>query len=831
MTGACSGLRVLDLSTGYAGKIATMVLADFGAEVIRIDPSADDASLTDPAGLLVHRGKKSVILDLEGAEGQAELMRLLPGIDVLVEMYTPMQANARGIVHAAFAKIAPRLVHCSITGFGRTGPYAEVKADDALVLAKAGILRDQSGWHQDRTRPVFRSGKDGTHFSGMIAVQGILAALRVRDLTGKGQFLETNMLAALSCRQNPDVRWLLREGEALPSEASGDGVTTGANALPHHLDPRLPSLAGIRVETKDGRWLVHSHSEPHFFPAWIETIGMDWIWQDERFKGAPHRIADPADRDELIEKIRARMKEKTAAEWIEAYIANGNVCGDMIQTTRDSLYHRQSVEGGWVVTIEDPRVGKIVEVGPIARIRGAGNVETRPAPLPGAHTDEVLDASVAALQGEPTGVEIKRPLEGITILESAYYYATPFGTALLAELGARIIKIEPIGGDPYRRLAAAGDPVLALGHNNMARAMQGKQSICIDLKDERGQKIVRELAARADMFLHNFRKGVPEKLGCDEAALRAVNPDIVYEYGASYGTTGPYARQPAIDPVIAAFAGTTAYQAGEGNDPLTERGADPVAGATSSAAMMLGLFARHRTGKGQYVEPAMIVSNMYLNFLDALDYAGKQQRHPLDSLERGIGATYRLFETAPIRPGTVIPDYANQDPHWVFLAIDRNDEFRRFCMEIDHKDLAADPRFDSEARRWENRAVLADLLEAVFLTRTAQEWEDSLLAVDVGCIVADAMSNFAFLYKDSQAKALGLTQLTEHASIGRYYRHSPLLTFHRTPAQVTPMSSRGEYTKAILAELGYDAAAIQELGDAGVVFWQEEESAMADARS
>ena len=832
MTGACAGLRVLDLSTGYAGKIAGMVLADFGAEVIRVDASENDANLTEPASLLINRGKKSVILDLSTQRGQAELRRLLPSVDVLIEMYTPKQAAARGISYDAFAKINSRLVHCSITGFGLAGPYAEVKADDALVLAKGGILRDQSGWHQDGTRPVFRSGKDGTHFSGMIAIQGILAALRVRDISGKGQFVATSMLAALSCRQNPDIRWLLREGEELPSEiGGGDAVSTGQQSLPHHLDPRLPSLAGIRVQTKDGRWLVHSHSEPHFFPAWIDTIGMNWIWDDERYKGAPHRIAKPADRDELIGLIRERMKTRTADEWIEAYLANGDVCGDLIQTTKDALYHRQSVEGGWIVKIEDSRVGQMVQVGPLAKIRKAGATVGKPAPRPGADTEAVLGEQITPLLGAATGPAPKLPLEGVTIIECAYYYATPFGTALLAELGARIIKIEPIKGDPYRRLAASSDPVLALGHNNMARAMQGKQSICINLKDVRGKEIVHRLVAKADIFIHNFRSGVPENLGIDETSLRKINPGLVYQYGASYGTNGPYARQPAIDPVIAAYAGTTAFQAGEGNDPLTERGADPVAGASTSAAVMLGLYAKHRTSEGQYVEPAMIVSNMYLNFLDALDYEGKQQRRPVDTLERGIGATYRLYETAPVRKGQVIPRYANQNPHWVFLAVDRNDEFDQFCNVIGREDIAADKRFETDDSRWDNRGALAELLEPIFLTRTAQEWESSLLAAGVGCIVADAMSNFAFLYQDAQAKALGLTAKTEHSSIGKYWRHAPLLSFSETPAQVTPMSAQGEYTRAILAELGYDRAEMQDLKEAGVVFWQAGEPELALSNS
>src|SRR5262249_21666177 len=252
------------------------------------------------------------------------------------------------------------------------------------------------------------------------------------------------------------------------------------------------------------------------------------------------------------------------------------------------------------------------------------------------------------------------------------YYATPFAASLLAELGARVIKIEPIYGDPYRLLArATGDPVGNVGHNNMVRAMQGKESIAINLKDERGKKIMHELVAEADVFMHSFRPGVPESLGIDEATLRAINPGLVYQYAASYGSVGPYSRQPAIDPVIAAFCGATAAQSGEGNDPLRESGADPVAAAGHATATMLALFAKHRTGKGQSLESAMIQSNLYLNCADAFSYDGKPALPQLDHLQLGTGATHRLYETAPAPAGSVTDASLHPHPHrGMFAAAD-----------------------------------------------------------------------------------------------------------------------------------------------------------------
>ena len=332
MPAACAGLRVLDLSTGLAGPLATMILADFGAEVIRVEPAEGDAGWDEPAYLLLNRGKKSIGLDVRSAAGRAEVHRLVPAIDVIVETMRPGAADAAGIGYAALSALNPALVYCSITGFGRSGPLAQVKPDDALVMAKAGIFRDQPGWHQDGHRPVFRASRDASYFAGMLAVQGVLAALRARDLTGKGQRVETSLLQALTCRQNPKVRWLLRAGEELPSESGPGGteVQGDKHVLPHHRDPRELNLIGMMVECKDGRWIVHSHTEPHFFPAWIEVIGLEWIWQNDRFKGAPYKFPDADAKLELIHLIEQRMKEKTAAEWMDAYLVNGNVCGDVV---------------------------------------------------------------------------------------------------------------------------------------------------------------------------------------------------------------------------------------------------------------------------------------------------------------------------------------------------------------------------------------------------------------------------------------------------------------------------------------------------------------------
>lgn len=824
MKGACAGIRVLDCSRGAGGTLAAMVFADFGADVIRLEPVGDSTGAIAPQDLLVNRGKRSVRFDLNEASDREELLRLLPSADVLIEDWGPGIGEAVGLGGDVLARTNPAMVHCAISGFGTVGPHASVPADDALVMAKAGILRDQPGWERDGKRPIYRSCPDASYFVGMATVQGALAALRARDLTGRGQRIDASMLRAVSCRPNPQVRWLLREGEDLPLDlaSSTETVPDAINPLAHHRDPREVTLIGMLVECADGRWIMHSLSEPHFFPAWIEAIGFGWIWEDERFKGAPSRFPDDDAKVELVTRIQARMKEKTSAEWIEIYLANGNVCADVIQTTQEALRHPQLQATANVVEVEDPRVGTILQIGPLAKVSGAPATVSRPAPVPGEDTDEIRAEEIRPVAVTAAdGRALRGPLDGITIIESGYYYAMPFATALLAELGARVIKVERVSGDPYRLLGrGSGDPVAALGHNNMVRAMQGKESIALDLTDPRGREVMHRLVANADLFVHNFRGKVPEKLGIDAATLRAVNPNLVYHYAASYGSTGPHAGQPAIDPVIAAFAGQTAHQTGTGNPPLRESGADPVAAAGHAVAMLLGLFAAHRTGEAQDVESSMIVSNIFLNYEDALSYDGKPERRPVDSRQFGTGPTHRLYECAASAAGAAMP-HGNPDPRWVMVVADDDATVARLLESLGD-DLVKDDRFATAASRVQHRVALEEALGAAFLQRSAHEWEQRLLAAGVGCTVADAASNFAFLYEDPQAKAAGLMTTTSHPDLGGVYsRHAPVLDLSDTPALALPFCVLGEHSTALLREHGFSDDEVAKLIADGLVVAHE----------
>jgi crotonobetainyl-CoA:carnitine CoA-transferase CaiB-like acyl-CoA transferase len=428
-------------------------------------------------------------------------------------------------------------------------------------------------------------------------------------------------------------------------------------------------------------------------------------------------------------------------------------------------------------------------------------VISRAAPIPGQHTHEVLAAAPTAKPKiTATGRPLKRPLDGVIMLELATWLAAPFAGALIADLGARVIKIEPLSGDPFRSMPT---------NENMIRAFQGKENVALNLKSSEGRTIFHQLVARADILMHNYRLGAPERIGADYATLRKIKPDLVYVYASSYGSVGPDARRAAFNPTVGAFSGNSLFQSGEGNSPKGDQAPDPVAGSGVATGIMLGLAARLLTGKGQYIETSMINSNVYCNSDEAFDYAGKPNRRNPDKAQLGLEATYRLYETAG---------------GWVFLAVQHDDEFVRFCKAIDRDDLANDRRFAGWDARYENRLALGQTLERVFQLRSAEDWESLLTAADLGCVKADGLGHRRFLHEDPHTTQIGFMALAQsrafadQAPNGKYWRHAPVANFSKTPCEAgKSYGGLGEHTQQVLQELGYNRSMMESLREAKVI--------------
>lgn len=786
-----AGLQVVDFSTGFAGVIASMVLADHGATVVRIEPPAGDPDRELPAWAQWRRGQQSVVADLATAEGRQRARALAEGADVLLESWLPGEAEPLGLDAASLSVANPGLVHCSITGFGPTGPFAGIRGYDAVVSAKAGVMN-----YQDGDRPRFPAVRGASFAAAQGALQGIFAALYVRDRIGRGQHVETSLLQGLTPYDLYD--WL---GPQLPASFAGRPYS-GANYSVIH---------GMNGFTKDGCFLEFSNYMPHLLAAFLEALELT-----EAHAEAVGRGAAP---EELREMVLRRLYERTLDEWMETFLRSDDIGFEPYRTPVEALDHPQMVYNGDVLQLDDPVLGPTRQLGPLVRMSLTPAQPTLAAPRLGQHTvSAFVPWTPPAPPSEPAGAG---PLAGVTILELAWFYAAPFGVAMLADLGARVIKVEDARGDPHRHQGMIDEYA-------GVKALAGKESVVLDYRLPEGQEVLHRLAAKSDMVMRNYRPQSAQ--ATSDEALRPFNPDLVYLYAGAYGSDGPYATRPAFAGTMAIAGGVRAFQLGwdaaigrrvpftfeEGLERLGQMrydggallgGGDPTAAVCVGTAMALGLLVRQRTGHGQHLETSMLCSNAYLVSEACLDFEGRDGRPHHDA--DGAGPLYRLYPTSR---------------GWVFLAVTTPAEWEAFCRvarEVTGVDLAGDaPASVSTGRQGETEA-LVEAISEILGARTAAEWEGLFVPEGVACVEVARRSFSAFTVTDPLMTEAGFVDEVDHPLFGRHRRHGPVVRLSATPAKGGPASTIGQHTRAVLAELGYTDDEITELRAKGVVDWPD----------
>ncbi len=801
MASVCDGVTVLDFSQGMAGSMATMVLGDNGAEVIKVEPPGGDPGRSIPAWLMWNRGKKSIVLD-PSTEGDREVIYgLVHHADVLVESFRPGSADRMGIGFDRLASVNPQLVYCSITAMGSTGAYKNMAPYDAVVEAKAGgFLQTRPG----SNAPAMRVRPNPSYATANQVVQAIVAALRARDNTGRGQRLETSLYQGFTSYDSFSALQLQMQMGLLKSKTEGQALL-GVRHLP---------LTYMVSRCKDGQWLQFTCNTQRLFDSWMQAIGLGDIFDDERFKGAPYATRNDDEVHALREIIAEKLLGKNIDEWLDIFVEQ-NVAADRFLTTQQFMDYPQTIHNGGVVEIDDPWVGPTKQIGPIVRFSETPSKIGQPAPLLGQHTDELRKRAKAPAAASPATVansSLKHPFEGLLLLDFSTHLASPMGASLVADLGARVIKIESFTGDEFRSRT-----------QGRARTFQGKESMVINLKTEEGQRIIHSLAARADGLVHNMRGDVPKRLGIDYETLSKINPRLVYLYAGSYGSTGPGAGRAAFHPTAGALSGGALWQLGRGNEPpagdesmeledilrvgeemsrANEGSPDVTSALAVGTALALALYNRERTGKGQYLETSMLISNGYMCSDDFLRYEGKPPRLEADRYLRGIHALHRLYQTAE---------------GWVFLSCPTQGEWEALCRAIGREDLPTDHRFvDHTSRLTYNDQLIAILADSLS-HRTADEWEEHLTRNGAGCARADKQSSAAFFLTDPSVKENGFIVATDHPTMGEMMRQGPAVQFSLTPCKAEPAPSFGEDTSRILAELGFKETDITALRSGGVI--------------
>ena len=805
MTAVFDGIRVLDLTTGPVGGTATMVLADFGADVVKLERPGGDPLRSLAAAPMWLRGKHSAELDLKSEAGRARLRELSRDADVLVSTLRPANIERLGADYATLAADNPGLIYCSITGFGPRGPYADYPAYEGLVAAKSGRMQGFTGQRQ-REGPGFAAVPVGGHAASQGAVHGIAAALIERERCGRGQIVETSLLQGMLPFDL--LQLLLTQLHEREPDIYPQILVIGGG---------MPTLNYHPVMTADGRWIQLGNLLEHLFYAFMDAADLTALFAEEQWQGGQTEWSEQAV-EEMRDRILERMQERSAEEWMDIFRASGNVAAEIFTPTNDALANADMQANGDVITINDPQLGPVRQLGPIAHLDETPAEITRPAPAIGEANGFRWPSRNGASGIPPSGAQPSgKPLDGVTILEFATIIATPIGVSMLADLGARVIKVEPIGGDPFRGMG--GGPLTGL---LAAKTNAAKESICIDLKNEAGQAIVADLIKQADAIVHNYRPGVPERLGIGYETARALRPEIVWVSANGYGANSPGARRPSAHPVPGAAVGGALYQAGaamppaacEGLDEIreasrqlmraNEANPDPNTGVLVASATLLGLYAQRRYGIGQRIFVNMLAANAYANADDFVGYEGKPPRRQVDAELYGLSALYRLYPTAE---------------GWVFLAAPSDAEWQTLCREAAPQ-LANDPRFADAAGRDQHDAELAAALADLFAARPAAEWEALLTPHRVGCVVADAASPGDFFTHDEHIHANNFAPHADHQRHGNLRRWGPLTTCAGGRSDYGPGVLAGQETEQILQEIGRTKPQIANLQTHRIV-WSE----------
>ncbi len=808
MSGVLDGLKVLDLSWGIAGPIATMLLSDHGAAVTRIErPQGDPFS--DQLGYHAwHRGKRSAVLDLRDADDLEAFRRLAAAADVLVESFSPGVTERLGIDYATLGAANPRLIYCSITGYGRNNEHSDRPAYDALVAARMGLQWELRGWaggsalhhagrepmYPDleiaaerqqgapREGPLFSSSRFPSLGAAYAAATAISAALRAREVTGRGQWVETSLL-----------RGALSAGVmayAIGENLEADGFMSWIG------DSRSPK--GL-FECKDGRWIHIWPPNPRFILSAGEGETLNSS-PDLSIRDDPERLGLGTEEifvlDHYWEPMAQTVKKFSADEWTQAG-ADAGVCIQKVRSPEEGLADTLLLDDDCIADIDDPVLGAIRAVGIAYKLETSPGEIRGAAPRTGEHTEEVkAEAAAASPQAAQTkGTALPGgPLEGITVLDFGLAVAGPYCTQILGDLGATVIKINALH-DWY-------------WHSNQIAMVcnRGKKSIAINLKHADAKEVVDRLIASADVVMHNMRYPAAVKLGIDYESLKDAHPRLVYCHTRGF-ERGPRELLPGNDQTGACLAGVEWEDGGcnRGGRPLwamTNMG-DTGNGYLGAIAICQALYEREKTGKGQFVESAIInaqlINTSYV--VGRADGSGFE-RPMLDAMQTGFHAGLRLYPTAE---------------GWLCLSVMTETHWSALGSAIGAADLQKGGRFADAGARAEHDDEVAKQVEHALATDSADAWFARLDVAGVPCEVASPTAG-RDLWNNPEALEHRWISSHPHRVLKKIGQVGLAFEFSDTPSRIQggPLLV-GENTREILTGVGYSETKIDALFASGVV--------------
>ncbi len=554
------GVRVIDFGQYIAGPLAAMMLADQGADVVRIDPPGGPR-FAHPANATWNRGKRSITLDLKTAAGFDAARAWIAASDVLIENFRLGAMDRLGLGAGAMLAAHPRLLYCSLPGFAADDPRASMPAWEGVVAAATATYR-RSAYGTRGGPPVYTHEPVASSFAAFNAVTAIAAALHARDRDGAGQHIRAPLF---------DAMYQAIGFVGLRIEKSGAGVHA------------VPAWDG-QYRCADGRWLHIVGTTQARGERFVDALGLP-RWRDDGMIDQERLLREPELNAELTRRLGALFATRSAAEW-EDTLGAINFPAAACRTTNEWLAHDHARSSGIIARVDDPEGGAMLQPGRAVAVAGDAS-PIRPRSLAGA----VAPAPARPARPAAGAAPRPAPLDGVRVLDLCIVLAGPVCARTLAEMGADVIKVD----DPHRERNGY--------HLDINR---GKRSIMLDLRTPAGRDVFWQLAGTADVVVQNFRNGVVERLGIGYEQVRARRPGIVYGSITAYGDEGPWASRGGYEETVQALTGMQVRFGGAEHPALLPFAVnDYGTGLLAAYGIAAALWRRRATGEGAHVKTAL----------------------------------------------------------------------------------------------------------------------------------------------------------------------------------------------------------------------------------
>jgi crotonobetainyl-CoA:carnitine CoA-transferase CaiB-like acyl-CoA transferase len=760
---AFSGVRIIDFTQGIAGPMATMNLADFGAEVIKVEPPGGDRMKDHPGYICWNRNKQRLVLDVHRFDGLHAARELLATADAAVFDCHPGELERIGLDAVTLRAANPALLHVWLPPYSPTGRWSQLPPDDAL-LASIGAVAFLQGTYKDQ--PAYLVTPQATYGHAMVAAAAIAAGLYERQLTGHGQELVVSGLHGISGIESG--------GHISTGQVFRLGGTGSRGGVPNY---RLYQCA-------DGLWFFLGTLTPQFFLKALEAAEMLHLMALEGVDGEFANLLRPPTNQAVIQALDARFAEKPRAEWLRILQANDVPVGPV--GNADEWFHGETVAANEMrIEMQHPKLGRVEMPGLPVRL------SVTPASIRHLLKDvgPTLEHRLLPRPKAPAERTVKGPLAGVRVLDIGAFIAGTFAPCVLANFGAEVIKIEPPDGDPFRTYGLG-----FLGFN------RGKRGLALNLKDPDGRQAFYDLVRVSDVVLDNYRLGVRERLGIDYATLKAINPRIISCSVTGYGPAGPLSKDPGFDPLVQARSGLMAAQGGDDEPVFYQVAINDTATAIMAAfGMIAALHARERTGEGQEVLTCLANQSILCQSGELTWYEGRPPvpKGGLDFI--GPGALRRFYECAD---------------GWLCLASSAPEHYGQLSVALGHPEWAG--RMTAEnALKEPAHGPLADLIAEALKALPRNEAIDRLLTRGVPAAPALRIDE---LFGDPWIRANHHLDQYEYPLFGTITGVRTFADWSRTQGGFErPAPMIGQHSREVLRNCGFEDGRIEALVAAGTV--------------